>query len=121
MALKVRKSSKSLIFLWFRVLKTHIFARNGQTRSKIDQLNAGPHQIDARGSHATKNFEFWSWCTVQRVPEVHPGHLGDRGVQGDESESVGQYFAFPARSAQRSELRGGFSYSSAKMMRKHCP
>ena len=44
-----------------------IFARNGQTRSKIDQRKAGPYQIDARGSHATKKFEFWSYCTGQYI------------------------------------------------------
>ena len=44
-----------------------IFARNGQTRSKIDQRKAGPYQIDARGSHATKIFEFWSYRPVQTL------------------------------------------------------
>ena len=33
---------KNLILLWFRVLKMHISARNGQTRSKIDEVKAGP-------------------------------------------------------------------------------
>ena len=55
------KNSIFVIFLWFLIFLMHIFARNSQTRSKIDQLKAGPYQIDARGSHAAKIFEFYSY------------------------------------------------------------
>ena len=55
MTRKVRKSSKNLIFSCFQMLKMHMFARSNENRSKIDEVKAGPHQIDPRGSHGANN------------------------------------------------------------------